>query len=210
MVRAIIFGAGGHAAVIASLLQNHEVCFVSREAENKSHYDRLISEDFYFKNIDFYSKIPVYIGIGNNKSRAKVFNRLSVAGIVPAICIAPNAFVAASANLGPGCVVCPGSAVMANAQVGVNVIINTLSSVDHDCLVGDHSQITAGVTLGGEVRMGKNCFLGIKAAVVPRVTIGDNVMIMAGSTVTADIDGGVVVGGNPARIVRSLRSTDEV
>ena len=36
------------------------------------------------------------------------------------------------------------------------------------------------------------------------VTIGDNVIVMAGSVVTKDIPSSVVVGGNPAKVVKHL------
>ena len=85
-----------------------------------------------------------------------------------------------------------------------NTIINTLSSVDHDCVLGALSQVTAGVTFGGGVRTGVNCFFGIKSAVVPNTTIGDKVQLMAGSLIVSDVELNVVMGGNPARLVKRL------
>ena len=39
---------------------------------------------------------------------------------------------------------------------------------------------------------------------MPGVTIGDNVLIAAGSVVTKSVPSNVVVGGNPARIISSI------
>lgn len=39
---------------------------------------------------------------------------------------------------------------------------------------------------------------------MPGVTIGDNVLVAAGSVVTKSIPSGMVVGGNPARIICTL------
>jgi sugar O-acyltransferase (sialic acid O-acetyltransferase NeuD family) len=186
-----ILGCGGHARVIASLL-DHDVTFVDR-----------YEEESFFARIDRYRKSEIYLGIGNDKVRRKLFERLCSYDIAPARCIASTAFVAKSAHLGVGCVVCPGSVVMAEAQIGGNVIINTLSSIDHDCRVGDHTQITVGVTIPGHVKVGSQCYFGVKSATFPGVCIGDHVVIRGGSLVIRDVPGNTVVGGNPARIIRS-------
>ncbi|MDA3849690.1 MAG: DapH/DapD/GlmU-related protein [Spirochaetaceae bacterium] len=42
------------------------------------------------------------------------------------------------------------------------------------------------------------------AVVLPGVTIGENVVVAAGAVVTKDIPDNVVVGGNPARILKTI------
>ena len=54
------------------------------------------------------------------------------------------------------------------------------------------------------IRIGKNCWIGAGAVILPGVTIGDNSVIGAGSVVTKDIPEGVVAFGNPCRVIRSL------
>jgi UDP-perosamine 4-acetyltransferase len=88
---------------------------------------------------------------------------------------------------------------MAGCRIGDNVMINTASSVDHDCIVGADSQIAPGVTVASSITIGVRCFLGVKSAVVPGVTIGDEVMVMAGAIVVGDIPARTKVGGVPAR-----------
>lgn len=203
MADVLIFGAGGHASVVASMLPGHNILYVTHEPVSNGACLPIISESEVFDQISKYRQHQFYLGIGDNAARRRVFERLIANGVTPSICIAPTAFIAPSATIGAGSVVCPGSAIMANARLGVNVIVNTLSSVDHDCVVGDHSQITPGVNFGGGAKIGCNNFIGIKAALLPGVSVGDNVTIMAGSIVTSDIPDNVMVGGYPARIVRS-------
>jgi UDP-perosamine 4-acetyltransferase len=76
--------------------------------------------------------------------------------------------------------------------------------VDHDCVLGNHSQISPGVNLGGGTVIGENCFFGIKSASIPYVSIGNNAVIMAGSVVYQNIPENVMVGGIPARVVKIL------
>lgn len=58
------------------------------------------------------------------------------------------------------------------------------------------------------VRIGKNCWLGAGVIVVPGVTIGDNVIIGAGSVVTKDLPDNVVAVGNPCKILREVNDRD--
>jgi sugar O-acyltransferase (sialic acid O-acetyltransferase NeuD family) len=197
--RAFIFGAGGHARVIASMIEGDATFLVPGDAGESQ-----MSQAEFFDRIDEVGGARVYIGIGSNDARRSVFLRLRQHGVRVANCIGPNTFVARDARLGQGVVLCPGSVVGARAVIGDNTIINTLSSVDHDCVLGDHSQVTAGVTFGGSVKVGINCFFGVKSAVLPGKVIGNNVSVMAGSLVVTNLADDVVAGGNPARVMRRM------
>jgi maltose O-acetyltransferase len=50
------------------------------------------------------------------------------------------------------------------------------------------------------VRIGSRVFVGARTIILPGVTIGDDVVIGAGSVVSRDIPSGVVAAGNPARV----------
>ncbi len=58
------------------------------------------------------------------------------------------------------------------------------------------------------VHIGRNCWLGAGAIVLPGITIGDNSVIGAGSVVTKDIPAGVVAVGNPCRVLREIGEHD--
>lgn len=58
------------------------------------------------------------------------------------------------------------------------------------------------------VRIGRNCWLGAGVVVLPGVTIGDNVVIGAGSVVTKDIPSNVVAVGNPCKVIREVNDRD--
>lgn len=59
------------------------------------------------------------------------------------------------------------------------------------------------------VHIGKNCWIGAGAIIVPGVTIGDNTVIGAGSVVTKDIPANVVAVGNPCRVLREIGEHDK-
>lgn len=59
------------------------------------------------------------------------------------------------------------------------------------------------------VHIGRNCWIGAGAAIVPGVSIGDNTVIGAGSVVTKDIPSDVVAVGNPCRVLRPISEHDK-
>lgn len=58
------------------------------------------------------------------------------------------------------------------------------------------------------VHIGKNCWIGAGAIILPGITIGDNVVVGAGSVVTKDLPSNVVAVGNPCRILREVNDHD--
>ena len=61
-----------------------------------------------------------------------------------------------------------------------------------------------GRTRIGKVAIGDRVFVGTSTVILPGVTIGSDVIIGAGSIVTEDIPSGVVVAGNPAKVLCTL------
>lgn len=97
---------------------------------------------------------------------------------------------------------------------------------DTHVYIGDYTQLgpnvvlaTAGHPIDPELReqgyqynfpihIGRNCWIGAGACILPGVTIGDNTVIGAGSVVTKDIPSGVVAMGNPCRVLREIGAHD--
>ncbi|AJG97770.2 hypothetical protein LF65_01155 [Clostridium beijerinckii] len=81
-------------------------------------------------------------------------------------------------------------------------------------VIGKNCTILNGVSIGSNLfrhrfkaaTIGDNVFIGTGAKIIGPVTIGDNVTIGANSVVTKDIPNGVVVAGNPAKVISNKDS----
>ncbi len=51
--------------------------------------------------------------------------------------------------------------------------------------------------------IGSYCFIGCGSIIMPNVTIGDHVIVAAGSVVTKDVPANCIVAGNPAKVIKT-------
>lgn len=68
----------------------------------------------------------------------------------------------------------------------------------------DPVERNSGQEFGKPVTIGNNVWVGGGAIINSGVTNGDDVVIASGAIVTRDVPDRVVVGGNPARIIKRL------
>ena len=86
-------------------------------------------------------------------------------------------------------------------EIGDNVLIAPdvkIVTVNHDL----HDRMN--LYHFGKVTVKENAWICIGAILCPGVTIGRNAVVAAGSVVTADVPDNAMVGGNPARLIKTL------
>ncbi|WP_027107824.1 sugar O-acetyltransferase [Lacticigenium naphthae] len=87
-----------------------------------------------------------------------------------------------------------------NCMLGPNVAIYTAT---HPL---DPTVRNSGREYGKPVRFGDNVWIGGNAVINPGITIGDNAVIASGAVVVKDVPQNSVVGGNPARVLKTIEA----
>ncbi len=81
----------------------------------------------------------------------------------------------------------------------------TVATAGHPLLPSLRRQ---GYQYNSPVHIGRNCWIGAGAILLPGVTLGDNVVVGAGSVVTGDLPDNVIAVGNPCRVLRPVTEHD--
>ena len=203
MNKLIIIGAGGHGKVIADIAQKlgryEEIVFLD---------DRGVKEELGFPIIGKTSDVQKYVNsadffvaIGDRGVRCEFIEKLlSIGATVPTL-IHPSAIIGSNVKIGVGSAIMAGVVIGPCAVIGKGVIVNTCSSIDHDCKVGDYCHISVGVHLAGTVTLGKKVIIGAGAIVKNNVNIADDCILDAGAVVIEDVDlAGTIVSVSVKRV----------
>ncbi|WP_456288557.1 acetyltransferase [Paenibacillus sp. AK002] len=209
--KVLVVGGGGHAKIVIDILQGYDECYeIVGFTSQTSDIDNILGVP-YLGDDSIISKLHgvncFIVAVGNNKIRKSIYKRLIQLGLEPINAISKSSYVSPNAHIGKGIVVVAGAVINPCSTIHDNVIINTLTGIDHDCVVGAHAHIAPGASLAGGVRVGEGAFIGMKASVVPEKTIGEWSIIGSGAVVVSDIPSAVTVVGVPAKKI--LKQKDE-
>ena len=199
----VIVGAGGQGAIVADILQRAAIGFV-----DDTRTDPVLGLPILgtFASLPTIVHEAIIVAIGGNAARRRVTEQLLAAGERLASAIHPSASIAASATIGPGSMISAGALVLPRARIGRGVLLNTKSSVDHDSVIGDFAHVSAGATVGANVRIGEETLIAIGASVVSGIHVGAHSVIGAGAVVVRDIPDDVIAWGVPAKVQASTRA----
>jgi len=195
MSRLLLFGAGGHAKVVAELAElNHyrDIVFVEDDPKKTTFLGYEVVEEPIEGR-------PCIVAIGDNLVRQRFAYSIGNDFITLSH---PSANISIRSTFGIGTVVMAGVTINSQVSIGMHCIINTNASVDHDCSIDDFVHLSPNVALAGNVAIGEGTHIGIGACVVQGIKVGKWCTVGAGAVVIRDIPDGATVVGNPARIIK--------
>jgi len=197
----ILIGGGGHARVVSSIIEAQETSILEGVFDSNPKIEALDGvENFQNYNPDLFPNALAFIAIGDNRIRKQLAQTINhVFGVI----IHPSAIMDRLSSVEEGSIVMHRAVIQRGTQIGKHAIINTASSIDHDCILGDFIHIAPNATLCGGVVIGDETFIGAGALVLPQIKIGKRVTVGAGAVVTKNIPDGATVVGNPGKIITS-------
>lgn len=112
----------------------------------------------------------------------------------------PELQIGDNSGVGVDCDLCGPVTIGNDVMMGPEVVIYTFL---HNYDRVDIPMRLQGIEAPRPVRIGNDVWIGRRAIIMPGVTIGDGVIIGAGAVVTKDVPPYSVVGGVPAKIIKS-------
>ncbi|MBD5166125.1 acetyltransferase [Helicobacter sp.] len=202
MKKLAIFGAGGHGAVVADILESQNLSFtilIDDNPHGKALNGISAITRAEFLNLSNAKEFGIVLAIGNNLVRQNLYHFFSQNGFDLPFVAHSSAIISKSAQIASGTVIMPSAIINARAQIGTGAILNSGSIVEHDCKIGNFSHIAPSATLCGNVHIGDFSHIGAKSVIIEGKTIGEDCLIGAGSVVICDIKSHQKVVGNPAK-----------
>ncbi len=201
----ILIGNGGHSKVIQEMIRslNFKIIavldgkYTEHIRENGVEYAPIESIDKYLK-----PEVRVVIAIGDNASRRKISDQLSLHPEQYLTVTHPSAIVSSSASIGVGTVIMANTVINAKAIIGNHCIINTGAIIEHENKVDNYCHVSPNATLTGDVSTGEGVHIGASVTVIPGISIGSWSVIGAGATVIKDVPSFSTAIGCPAKIIR--------
>jgi sugar O-acyltransferase (sialic acid O-acetyltransferase NeuD family) len=203
-----VFGAGGHAKVVLDMVDKYNgFGGVYLADENPALKGCQVlgrpvigGRDDLLRLRTEMSSPSAIVAIGDNCDRAAVARWLVDHGFLLVSAVHPSAQIGQDVTIGRNTVIMAGVIVNPGSRIGSNVILNTASSVDHDCTIEDDVHVAPGCRLCGEVSIGARSFVGAGTVIVCGLTVGADVTIGAGSLVLSDIPDGAKAYGSPCKV----------
>lgn len=202
---AFIFGASGHARVVADAMEKQGVyraiAFVVDEQYVKPGAEcyglPIVGAESWLGHAS-----PMYfiVAIGDNYQRKAKTQWLESLGHTPAVVVHPFSSVGRGTELGPGSLVCAKSMIDPDVKTGPGMILNACTGIGHDTVIGEFVHLAAGSGVGANCHIGNRVFLAGRASVVSDVKIGDDTILAPGALTIKDIPANVMAVGVPARI----------
>ncbi len=197
----ILIGYSGHAFVVCDILYKNDIQikgYCERHVKHNNPFNlEFLGEESKYDFVDQ----EVFIAIGDNRIREKVFLALSKRAIIGDDVYHPSAEIGCLCELGSMAMIGANAVINPLSIIGDGAIINTGAIIEHECKIGAFVHIAPGAVLAGNVTVGERSFVGARAVVKQGVVIGKDVTIGAGAVIIKDVPDGVTVVGNPGRIM---------
>lgn len=195
--RILIVGAGGFAREVASWLPSGYMLmgFFSESALPGQTMDGVPV----YKSLEYESSFLFTMGVGDPKTKEKLWNKMISWGLKPAPPIMhKSAIVGKNSYIEPGSILCPNSVVTCDCSIGKAFILNLGSTVGHDCRIGSFVTVSPGANISGNCTIGSHTYIGTNSSIREKIRMGDRSVLGGGAFLTKHVPNDEIWAGVPA------------
>ena len=145
------------------------------------------------------------LGVGNPLIRFKLYSKMNLVGGYMTSIISPKSNIGNfDVVIEDGVNIMTGVTITNSIHIKRGVLINLHCTIGHDSEIGEFTELSPGVHISGNCNIGNFCNIGTNATILPKLKIGNNVVVGAGAVVTKDIPDNSLVIGVPGKIIKTL------
>jgi acetyltransferase-like isoleucine patch superfamily enzyme len=149
-----------------------------------------------------WSKYEVIVAIADSFHRERIVNSLSKSTKYFTH-IHPSAQIhGEDVEIGEGSIICAGSIITTNVKIGKHSHINLITTIGHDCIIGDYFTTAPGVQISGNEQIGNRVYFGTRSCIKQKLSVCDDVIIGMNSGVVKSITEPGVYIGTPATKIK--------
>lgn len=144
------------------------------------------------------SDYQVLVAVGDPKTRKRIVQKLPPETNFATL-IHPSAVISQFVEIGEGSIITAGSIITTDIKIGKHAHLNLLTTIGHDCMIGDFFTSAPSVNISGNCIFGECVYFGTNASVRQGINICDNVTIGMGGVVVKNIEEEGVYIGSPVK-----------
>ncbi|MDO5035632.1 MAG: NeuD/PglB/VioB family sugar acetyltransferase [Porphyromonas sp.] len=207
--KAIIIGAGTYAEIYSQYLSSgYDV--VGFYDDNEEIHGKVINDILVIGSIrkakeyvSAHHKTNVFIPLGNNELRFRLFNEFVKCGALTPNFIHPSVIIDPTVKLGRGVYILPSSSIMPFSSIGDFTMISMGVNIAHHTKIGEACFFSQGTNVGASIIVEDLAYCGIASTIMTGVKcVGKNSLIGAGAVVIRDVKPNSIVAGVPAKLLK--------
>lgn len=105
-------------------------------------------------------------------------------------------------EIGEGSIICAGTIITTNVKIGKHAHLNLLTTIGHDCEIGDYFTTAPGAKISGNCKIYDCVYVGTNASIKQKLSVESFTTIGSNAAVVKDIEEPGVYAGVPVKKIK--------
>lgn len=184
----LIIGAGGHGQCCMSIAERMNIFDKISFLDDDERYELSDVVVGKIEDLDHLTNEydSVFVAIGNNEVRKKLYDQARLLGYKLPILIDPHASVSKYCYIGEGSVIFPCAVLETNCHVSKGCIISSNTTINHDAYINDYTLVYSNSVIRPRTHIGEMCLIESRCVISSGITIKPHSYISEGRVVNND------------------------